>query len=628
MSTIVGVLREPGVKALEREVQGLLAATKPHALDPVVYLRDRIGMGVQLCVSHERSALDARPVADSYRNVLSFDGRLDNYRELAKLLGLDPSHSSDSMTILASFRRWGENCFERLCGDWALALWCEREQVLYLARDHAGTRTLYFLRKNGVLLWSTHLGALFQATARISLSKEYVARYLAGVPTSDLTPYEGIRSVRPAHYHVLRDDADFVCGHWSPAAATVVRYRNDTDYEEHFLALFFQAVERRTGSGAPVLAELSGGMDSTSIVCASDFLRRRGDSEAELLDTVSYCDDGEASLDERRYFTITEARRGKSGIHLKMSFSERTFAPHDGSEGEYWMPGADSMSVVRERRFEEYVWTRGYRSILSGSGGDELLGGVPGACPELSGYLIAGEFRKFLAQGVGWSLVDRYPLVETLARTLRYSIGLYRSPSFKDRAPQWLMRPLREMVEGLKETWKESRGRWKYTPRQLENERSWWSVLETLPHLFPRLLLWPEYRYPFLDKDLVNFLHKVPSDQLLRPGRRRSLMRRALIGIVPEEILERKRKAFQLRGPMVALQQSQDTLERLFAYSISAESGFIDVDQFKRALRRCCAGDSAEWQAVLRAIALELWLQSTSRTAKQPGIAEGKDLVA
>jgi asparagine synthase (glutamine-hydrolysing) len=585
-------------------------------------------MGFQPYPAHERAVLDDGPVADSYRNVISFDGRLDNYEELTEMLGVDRTGYPDSKIVLAAFRRWGEECFARLCGDWAFALWCEREQTLYLVRDHAGTRTLYFSRRNGVVLWSTHLDAFLNADAEFRLSDAYVARYLAGSPIRDLTPYEGIRSIQPAHFHAIRDDAEFATSHWSPAAAATIRHKEDADYEQHFLSLFLRAVERRAEPGAPILAELSGGMDSTSIVCASDFLRRRSDPMAELLDTVSYYDDSEASLDERRYFTITEARRGKAGTHLEMAFSDRTFSPHASSEGIYAVPGADSLSIVRERHFNECVWKRGYRSILSGIGGDELLGGVPDPCPELSGYLRNGKLRKLLVQGVAWSLVDREPLIATLGRTLRHTAEVYTASTFRNPAPRWLGRALRGLTDSGHSTWKDLFSRRTRTPRQLDNERTWWAVMETLPHLFPRLLSRPEYRYPYLDKDLVNFLHGVPSDQLLRPGRRRSLMRRALVGIVPEEILERRRKAFQIGGPMRALRQNESALDALFAQSISAESGFIDASLFKDALGRARAGDAAEWQPVLRVIALELWLQSASHMLKRPDRTGDQDLAA
>lgn len=619
MSIIFGLLGEPGRVVSESEMARLSIPTERYATaHSAVYAAGRCGMGFQPCASHQRSEMEDHPVADLYGNVLAFDGRLDNYKEIAGALGLESSATSDSAIILSAFRRWGAGCFAHYIGDWALALWSKGDQTLYLARDHAGTRTLYWCRQNDGILWSTHLDTIVMGSPEFCLSRDYVACYLACCPIRDLTPYDGVRSIRPGHYLTIRDGAASQHSHWSPSIAPTIRYRDDAQYEDHFLSLFKQSVERRTGLGAPILAELSGGLDSTSIVCVSDLLRQTVDPKSALLDTVSYYDDADGTLDERRYFSITEATRGKTGTHLEMPCSERTFVPHDGAEGSYGTPGADSLSIVRERRFQEAVWKLGYRSILSGIGGDELLGGVPDPFPELSGYLISGRWVRLVTQSVGWSLADRSPLIETLTRTVRYTAESYRGATRSVSAPPWVAGPLREIVEGRARASIASHPRWKRTPRQLDNERSWWAVMETLPHLFPRLLARPEYRYPYLDKDFVTYLHRVPSEQLLRPGRRRSLMRRAMLNIVPREILERRRKAFQLRAPILALRQSQERLETLFANSIVAELGFIDPDLFRVSLMRCCAGDATQWQALLRSIALELWLQSPRTASGRP----------
>jgi asparagine synthase (glutamine-hydrolysing) len=134
--------------------------------------------------------------------------------------------------------------------------------------------------------------------------------------------------------------------------------------------------------------------------------------------------------------------------------------------------------------------------------------------------------------------------------------------------------------------------------------------METLPHLFPRIVARPEYRYPYLDKDLVSLLMAIPREQLLRPNRRRSLMRRALAGIVPHEVLERKAKAFQLRGVLHALQRARPSLEGLFQQSRLAEEGCIDPDLFRSAFRKACEGEASHTRTLIRTIAMELWLQS------------------
>ncbi|HTF70879.1 MAG TPA: asparagine synthase-related protein [Edaphobacter sp.] len=613
MSIIYGLLKEHGVTVIESELRHLAAVTERYATGTgSVHVQGRLGMGFQPYSSHLRSELERGPVSGPHGHALSFDGRLDNYKELSEELGLsDPEILSDSQIVLAAFARWSEACISRFVGDWALVVWSEKDQSLYLARDHAGTRTLYFRHEQGEAVWATHLDAFHTRDAKFQLSEDYAACYLAGRFVRDLTPYEGICSVPPAHYLRIRDGVLSRHPHWNSAVKTKIRYQSDTEYEEHFLKLFSQAVERRTGPGEPILAQLSGGMDSTAIVCMSDQIHRKNDPNSEILDTVSFYDDAEASLNERSYFSITEAKRGKVGTHLDIAFSQRTFEPHDGTDGIYLIPGADSFSIEQERRFHNAVWRKGYRSVLSGIGGDEVLGGIPDPLPELADYLVSGKVRRLLRQSIAWSLIDRSPLLATLGRTASYTACLYLSPKPKDRdVPPWILPSLRRRSWEMEAPHQTLRTRVGIAPHCLDNSLAWWSVMETLPHLFPQLLVRPEYRYPFLDKDLVNYLFSIPREQILRPGRRRSLMRRALANIVPHEVLERRRKAYQLRAPLHALQQAHDVLETLFANPMLADAGLIDGKTLRLFLRRTAEGDPAWWQAMVRTIALELWLRS------------------
>jgi asparagine synthase (glutamine-hydrolysing) len=137
--------------------------------------------------------------------------------------------------------------------------------------------------------------------------------------------------------------------------------------------------------------------------------------------------------------------------------------------------------------------------------------------------------------------------------------------------------------------------------------------METLPHAAPQARFRPEYRYPMLDKDLVNYLFSIPREQVLRPGRRRSLMRRALRDIVPAEILERRRKAYQLRAPLDAIGKAYPKLHRVLETSAVAETGLVDGRALLDELRRTATGSPEWYQALLRTIAYELWLQASHR---------------
>lgn len=610
MSILFGTLKERGGLVTEAELRQLSRATERYATGlTVVYTSGRLGMAFQPYVSHERSVREAGSCVDLHGNALSFDGRLDNYRELAAELGVDPGNATDSRIVLAAFARWGEGCFRRFTGDWALVLWEPSSEQLYLARDHAGTRTLHFRIDNNVAEWGTYLDSFLAGSRDIAISKSYIACYVSGLPLRNLTPYDSIVAVPPAHYVIVGRGKARTRAHWSAAEVAETTRESDKDYEDSFLALLQQSVRRRSNVTESVLAELSGGMDSTAIVCVSDHLRRSEEAGAALLDTVSYCDDAERSLDDRQYFSIAEKQRGKVGTHLDMAISQRTFLPHNSAKGSYLVPGADSLSLAREEEFFQAVWSKGYYSILSGIGGDELLGGVPDPKPELASYLASGDLRKLLGQSFAWSLADRSPLVETLWCSVAYFARLYRSSPPSPTVPFWLTPTLAECAGATAQKYA-SRRRWWCSPRQLNNEDTWWAVMETLPHLFPRIVARPEYRYPYLDKDLVNFLMAIPREQLLRPNRRRSLMRRALFGIVPHEVLERRAKAFQLRGVLQALQSACPALEELFQRSVLVAEGCIDPDLFRSALRKACEGEASHTRTVIRTIAMELWLQS------------------
>jgi asparagine synthase (glutamine-hydrolysing) len=558
--------------------------------------------------------MDQQPYTGPDGIVVCLDGRLDNFHELMEILDLERHELSDCSVVAAAFARWGEQCFARFTGDWAVVLWCARDRTLFLARDHAGTRSLYFEQNGTQVRWGTYLDTFLGSNERQSLSLEYGAAYLSCSPIYDLTPYANIRSVLPGHYVAFRNPGMSDNEHWNPTVQTSVRYKTEAEYDEHFLYVFERAVSRRTGPGAPILAQLSGGMDSTAIVCMSDRIRRAADPYAEILDTISFFDDSEASLDERRYFSITEQRRGKAGVHLDIAFSQRTFESPKTELGVYRLPGADSFSLIQEEILFRRVWEKGYRSILSGIGGDEVLGGVPNGIPELADYFVAGRLPALLFQAVAWALPDRRPLAELLYETARYTSRLYLRRAPQGRAfPSWLRRGARTRWSASTTSRDVLPVRRGIEPHRLDNALTWWRIMDTLPHLSPQLMFRPEYRYPMLDKDLVEYVFSIPPDQLVRPGRRRAMMRRALRGIVPMEILERRRKAFQHRAPLSALRNAYPRIRHSLGSLILADMGLVEADAFWRAFNDTINGAVDSYHSILRAIAYELWLQGTDR---------------
>jgi len=563
--------------------------------------------------------------------MVTLDGRIDNHAELRALLGIDDHMAPDSQIVCAAFRRWGNGCFSKLIGDWAIALWSHSDRSLYLARDHAGTRTLYFENTGDLGLWSTSLETFFASGSRRDLNTAYAACYIGCQPIRDLTPYHGVQAVTPAHYLVIHEGGILRRPHWQWMVKERIVYKTDAEYEEHFLSLFRQSVERRTGEGAPILAQLSGGMDSTSIVCMSDQLRSdRGAAPDELLDTISYYDASEPNWDERPYFSVVEAKRRKPGIHLSISAQERTFEPPIEEAIRFCVPGTDRYAIEREKSFEIAVAGRQYRAILSGIGGDEVLGGVPTPLPELADYLVSLRLRMLISKAMEFCLPNRTPLINMLGSTAGYSIKSYVA-SIRDasQAPPWISPQLKKLAGTQGGYTGSSEPRFGLSPSNINNGLTWWLMLETLPHLFPAALSRYEYRYPYLDRDLIDFLYRIPREQLVRPGRRRSLMRRALVSIVPNEVLERKRKASLIRGPLVSLQRGQKTIEAIFDTSLVGALGLVDPKCLKDTLAVISKGSTPKWwPAIIKAIAFEFWLQGQRDVLKDipAGLSEAEAL--
>jgi asparagine synthase (glutamine-hydrolysing) len=264
---------------------------------------------------------EIQPLLAQSGQMVLWDGRLDNRQDLILALGAELQSSGDAGIAAAAIERWGVAGLAKLVGDWALSVWNPRERTVLLAKDFLGTRALYYTTQGGSFAWSTLLDPLLLPTDdSLRLREEYLAGWLTHFPRADLAPFIGIASVPPASYVLCRPSATTVRQYWSFDATKKITYRDDRAYEEHFRFVFGESVRRRLRSKNLVLAELSGGMDSSSIVCMADALAGAGSSEAPRLDTISYYDDREPNWNESPFFGKVEQQRGRAGMRVALNF--------------------------------------------------------------------------------------------------------------------------------------------------------------------------------------------------------------------------------------------------------------------------------------------------------------------
>jgi asparagine synthase (glutamine-hydrolysing) len=573
------------------------------------------GLAFLYCALHttKESRQEAQPYHLPSGSILMWDGRLDNRSDL--LLALDDGHapaSTDVSIVAAAFHRWGTKCVPRLLGDWALSLWNPSDNTLILARDFIGTRPLYYVCDGNHVIWSTLLDPLVLLAGRsFELNEEYLAGWLSSLPAAHLTPYRGIHSVPPASSIVFGRTARAVETYWKADPVRRIAYRSDAEYEEHFRIVFANSVRRRLRADKPVLAELSGGMDSSSIVCIADRVLREVQAEAPRLDTVSFYSRFEPNWDEQPYFTKVEESRGRAGCHIELDPNDLfdiDFAQHEFAA----TPAALTHATPARKQFANCIVTQKSRVLLSGVGGDELLGGVPAFRPGLADLAVQGRWIAFVREATRWAVALRKPFYQILADVLaRFLPRALRKVSEDNRPAPWLRAGF--VARNKPEFHHCSEGRFRIfvlLPSFHENINALEALARQLTNTPLPLAPPHEKRYPYLDRELVEFLLAIPREQVVRPGQRRSLMRRAMRGIVPEAILNRRRKAYVARGPATFFAASRSQLAAWSHNMVSDSVGIVDHVAFLRILESLREAQQVPLIPLLRTFGLEKWLRT------------------
>jgi asparagine synthase (glutamine-hydrolysing) len=571
-----------------------------------------LAMSFQPFHTTKESLKEHQPATSSSGALLTWDGRLDNRDELIGSLSL-PTETlhTDAHLVSTAYERWDTACFAKLTGDWALALWDARKQVLLLAKDIVGARPLFYAFEATHITWSTVLDPLVLLSQRtLQVSEPFVAGYLSAFPSSRLTPFQGIEAVPAGKFLQVKGRRIQESEYWHLDSSQHVHYRSDRDYEQHFRLVFSQAVRRRLRASFPVVAELSGGMDSSSTVCVADQLIADGSVEAPRLDTVSYYDEKEPNWDERPYFSLVERKRGRRGYHIDVGGTEGALLPPEESFF-FPAPGCDRLRLAHLRELNSHLQTSNSRVLLSGIGGDEFLGGVPTPIPELQDLFVRFHWPHLLRQLGRFSLQQRRPWMYLCFETLEgFLPSCLRRLRHRPRTLPWFTK---QFIARCPEVFRSDAKRLTLFGKR-PSFRVSLAAIEHVRRQLSRLHLnaIANHRttYPYLDRDLLTFLSSIPRGQLVRPGQRRSLMRRALAGLVPPEILARRRKSFVSRRPLALIESASPAIAQLLETPIIVSNGWVDPILLAASLDAARAGTPDHMIPLTKTLGLELWLRT------------------
>jgi asparagine synthase (glutamine-hydrolysing) len=469
--------------------------------------------------------------------------------------------------------------------------------------------------------WSSVLDPLVLfAGKNFVLDEEYVAGWFTYFPAVHLTPYVGVHSVPPSSFVLLRPGSRIIRKYWNFDPGKQIRYRSDAEYEEHFRSVLATAVRRRLRSDRPILAELSGGMDSSSIVCMADLVIAGNTSELPCLDTISWYDDSNPDLDERTYFTKVEEKRGRPGYHIDLgevskaegweTNSERSVTSEFGNDHFRSTPFLTAWHSERFQQHAAYLVSHGHRVTLSGIGGGEVTGdGVPSPTPELQDLLAGTRFVAFAKQVKAWAVKmrkSRVPLFWEAARGF-LPPALGGLPTEVHKAPWFNSRFVRRNHLALS-SYPSRVKLFGALPSFQNNLLTLELTQRVLAYLGLQSEMLCERRFPYLDRSLLEFMYAIPREQIVRVGVRRSLMKRALVGIVPDELLNRKRKACTTTKLPKNRTTEWPSFIDIGQCLVSSSLGIIDQNRFWDALQRSRYSEEVPIRHMKQTLTLEAWL--------------------
>lgn len=566
-----------------------------------------VGLGNRRLAILDISSAGNQPMqTDDGDLTITYNGEIYNYRELRAELqevGHQFRTHTDTEVILHAYRAWGHDCVQRFNGMWAFALWDRTRQVLFCSRDRFGVKPFYYAQWQGAFYFASEIKQILRAASlpRNVNSRTAILFLEWGLLDSSTdTFFEGIQQLPGGHNLLLapaKSLAPQIQRYWELRTEPQVDL-TDSEAEQAFNDLFRSAVEIRLRSDVPLGVALSGGLDSSSVLCQA----KRVAPDCQL-QTFSACFE-EKQLDEREYIQAALSRTDAVGHATYPQGGDfwkslRSMIYHQdepvGSPAAY-----PQWCVMAESR------AKSVPVILGGQGGDESLCGYQKYHFFYLWHLLSHADSSFFRESYFWlkqgtkSYGNPGSLLRYLPPALSKSFSLVRrigTPELAQQLPA--ARPRIGHASTIAERQKIDLT-YSSIPALLHHEDR-----ASMAHSV-------ESRLPFLDYRLVEFSLRCGTSLKLRDGWTKWLLRRSLAGILPEKIRLRKTKLGFNTPEQKWLQHGMQNGHRNIWDGVELRtSRLLDSHRFQQECCKFVVGESGALPSsiLFRAISLEQWAQ-------------------
>ncbi len=504
---------------------------------------------------------------------ITSDCIIDNRNELFEKLDVRKEKRAlmtDSKLILLAYRKWGEDSPKHLVGDFVFVIWDEIERTLFGARDFSGARTLYFFNDYNRFAFSTTIEPLFSLPyVSKELNEEWLAEFLAipsmveSVDTLS-TVYKDIKQIPPAHSISIKNGKVRISQYCNVVDCKMIKLKSDSEYEEAFREVFERAVKDRLRTFGNVGAQLSGGLDSGSVV---SFASKELCKENKRLYTFSYIPSNDFVDWTSKYLIADERPFIKETVNQVGNITDHYL----NFEGRNPLTELDEFLDIMEmpyKFFENSFWLMGINEKAQQSGIKVLLNGARGNFSISWGSIMCNlDYYTDLFRNLRWLRLyrelDLYCenfntgkstiLPVLVKRSLPSITNIFNNDNQDDYRFPSLLHPLlanktniNEKLAnyGVNHTEESSRKPFIGRNEHFAKLYSWNKTGNATTKLSLRYSLWD--RDPTNDIRVIRFCLSIPNEQYTKGGLDRSLIRRATRHYLPDMVrLNNKSRGMQ-----------------------------------------------------------------------------------
>ncbi|MDB2373830.1 asparagine synthase (glutamine-hydrolyzing) [Psychrosphaera haliotis] len=575
------------------------------------------------------SILDPTPaghqprIEQSGRFVISFNGEVYNYIEIRAELeqkGYTFETGTDTEVVLQAYVEWGKDALQRFNGMFAIAIFDNETQELFLARDRLGIKPVYYYQDDNELIFASETKAILRGLASLpDLNVELIDDYMSfGYIPGENTLHKGIKRLMPGHYGIVKDGKLVVTQWWD------LKFDNTEDKGfDHYLtqskALLENAIDLRLRSDVPLGIFLSGGIDSSAVVGLL------ADKVKEPLKTFSIAYDFGKNFDETQYARMVSEKFGTDHHELKITpqqFAE--FIP----EYIHLMDEPVTEAAAISLFFVSKLAKEKVTVALSGEGSDEIFAGY-----DLYQYMnVLEKYRNVVGQkgteffaGISNKVfgqshkVSKYLNMATQPIEQRYK-GMSTYPDTQKEA--LYRQDFKTQLESEK-----ARTNHGAFPRQLfdnmkgQDQLNKMLYFDTKTWLVDDLLIKAdrmsmatsiELRVPFLDYRLVEFAATIPSHHKIKKGEGKYPLKKMMEGILPNDIIYRKKMGFPTPLKLMFQNELREYAKDLLLSDNTKLHQFFKLERIKQLIEEHNADKYDHHKTLWQLVVLEEWLRKNS----------------